>query len=150
MGDEIRHLPILGMPPALLDDVEFRRIGGQEFHMDAWAIDVFEQARSFLLSTEAIPDEQQRALEMPTELLDKGKDIVARDIGGGHREIEVQALVHWRDGDRTSHREAIIAVLTIMDGRLALRCPCAPYRGLDHEATLVNEDYGAALTPGFF
>ena len=150
MGDEISHLAILGVPPALLDDVAFRRIGGQAFHMDAWAIDVVEQSRGFLVSAEAIPDEQPWALEMPTELLDKGKNIGARDIGGGHRAIEAQALVHGRDGDRAGHGEAIMAVPTVMARRLALRCPCASYRGLEHAATLVNADNGTALPPGFF
>jgi len=37
------------------------------------------------MPAEAVPDEEQRALEMPVEGLDKDKDISAVDVRGGDR-----------------------------------------------------------------
>jgi len=54
------------------------------------------------------------------KLLDEAQDIVAGKIVRGDGKIESQALVHWRDGDGTSDREAVMAVPTIMDRGLAL------------------------------
>ena len=102
------------------------------------------------MAAETIPDYQEWALEMPVQLLHERTDIVAGDVGRGHGEIQAQALLEGRDRDGAGHREAIMAVPAIVDGRLALRCPRAAHRGLQHEATLINKDDGAALTPGFF
>jgi hypothetical protein len=48
-----------------------------------WAIEITEQTCSFLVPAEAVPDEEPRAPEMPAEVLDKGKDLVASDFNEG-------------------------------------------------------------------
>ena len=118
--------------------------------MNAGAIEIAEQACRFPVPTEAIPDYQEWALEVPMELLDKAKDIIAREIPLGDGKIEAQALAHGRDGDRAGDGEAVVTLPTIMNGGVPLGCPRAAHRGLEHEATLIDEDYGAVLTPGFF
>jgi hypothetical protein len=150
MGDEVGHLAICGMPPAVLDDIELRRIGGQGFDMDACAINIFEQSRSFLVPTEAIPDEEQRTLEMRSEVLDKGKNIVACEVRGRNGKIEPHVLPDRRDSDGAVYREAIVALPTVMDRSFALGCPRATDSGLEHKAGLINENHGAALTLSFF
>jgi hypothetical protein len=87
---------------------------------------------------------------MPAEVLDKRKDIVASDVGGGDSKIEPETLTYGRDGDRTGHGEAIMPVPTRMHGRLAARGPGPADRGLQPAATLIDQDQGTALTPGFF
>jgi hypothetical protein len=37
-----------------------------------------------------------------------------------------------------------------MDRCLALRCPGTAHRGVQQEAALIDQDQGAALTPGLF
>jgi hypothetical protein len=118
--------------------------------MDAGTIEVAEQACSFLMPAEAVPDEEEWALEMSAEVLDKGKDIVAGDVGGGDRKIEPHVLTYGRNSDGTGHGEALVTVPTIMDGCVPLGGPCPAHRRLEHEATLIEKDNGAALTPGFF
>lgn len=113
-------------------------------------IEVTEQAGGFLVSAEAVPDEEQRAPEMPAEVLDKGKDIVAGNVGRRNGKIQPHALTHRRDGDGGGHRQAVVTVPTRMDGGFPLGCPRPTHRGLQHEATLIEKDDGAALTPGFF
>ena len=150
MGDEVGHLAIFGMAPTVVDDVQIRRISWQEFHMDARAIQVAQQSRSFLMPAEAVPDHEQGTLEMPPELLDKAQDISAREIPRGDGKIEAQALLLGGDGNCTRHGEAVMTVPTIMDGCVPLGGPGAAHRGLKHEACLINKNDGAALTPGFF
>jgi len=117
--------------------------------MDARAIHRLEEARGFAMPTPAIPDAEQRALEMPVELLDKGKDIVAGKMVRRDGKRESEALAHGRDGDGPGHRKAVVAVPALMDRCLALRCPGTAHRGLQHAATLIKENDGTALTPGF-
>jgi hypothetical protein len=56
--------------------------------MNPFAIEVVEEPSGFLMAAEAIPNDQQGSLEMAPELLDKGKNILASDVSGKHREIE--------------------------------------------------------------
>src|SRR5262249_50752255 len=137
-GDEVGHFPIFGMASALLDDIEFRRIGGQEFHMAARAIDMFEQACRFLVPAEAIPDHEQRALEGPVQLLDKGKGLVARDIRRGYGEIEAQAFVDWGDGDGTGHGEAVVTDIYGVSARAMLEAILAGQRDVEALADLAR------------
>ena len=105
-GDEVGHLALVGMPPTLLDDVQFRRRRRQAFHVSPCAIKITEPPGSCLGSAEAIPDEEPRAPEMPTEPLEQGESIVAGAVGGGERNIASQALTPGRDGEGARHREA--------------------------------------------
>ena len=100
--------------------------------------------------TEAVPDQQQRPLEMASQPLHKGKDIIASDVPGNHREIEAHTFLDGRDGHRSRDGEALMAVPTVMELGLPLGGPGAAHRGLEHEATLIDQDQGTALTPGFF
>jgi len=45
------------------------------------SIEIMEYARRFCMAAEALPDHAQRALPMAAELLDEGKDFVARMVG---------------------------------------------------------------------
>ena len=150
LRDEVGHFSILGMAPTMLDGIQFWCIRRELFDMEAGAIEVTQQARGFLVPTEAIPDHQQRTLEMAAELLDKRKDIVPGDVGRRDRKIESQALTPGRDGDGAGDGQAVVTIPTIMDRCLALRCPRPAHRGLQHEAALINQNDRAALTPGFF
>lgn len=149
-GDAVRHLALLGMPPTLRDDVQLRRRRGQELHVDPCAIEITEQSRRLLVSAEAVPDEEQWALAMPAEVLDKGKDLVAGDVGGDEGKIESHTLTHGRDGEGAGHCEAIVAVPTVLDGGVPLRCPGAAHGRLHHETSLSKKNNRTALTPGFF
>jgi hypothetical protein len=57
---------------------------------------------------------------MPTEVLDKGTDIIAGDGGGSDRKIQPYALTHGRERDGAGHRQTVVAVPTSVDRRLAL------------------------------
>ena len=87
---------------------------------------------------------------MAAQLLHTGKDLIAGNVPWGHREIEAQALLQGRHGDSTGDRETIVSVPTVMEGCVPLWCPGAPHRGWQHKAGLINQDEGAAFTPGFF
>lgn len=150
LGDEIGHFAVFGMTPAVVNDIEVRGIRWQKLHVYPPAIELTELPCRFAVSAEAIPDHQERALEVPVELLHEGEDIIAGEIVRGDRKIESQALLLGGDGDRTGHREAIMAVPRIVDRRLALRRPRTAHRRLEHEAGLIKKNKGTAITPGFF
>jgi len=67
------------------------------------AIEIAEQSGRFHVPSEAVPDEEQRAPEMPAEVLDKGTDSVAGQVRGCERKIESHALTHGREGDGAGH-----------------------------------------------
>jgi hypothetical protein len=45
-------------------------------------IDITQQTRGFFVPTEPVPDQQHRPLEMTSQLLDKGKNVIAGDVPG--------------------------------------------------------------------
>src|SRR5262245_43965855 len=150
MRDAVGHLPVFGVAPAVIDHVECRRLCWQELHMDAPAIEVTETPRRCAVPPEAIPDHQQRAREVPVQLLHAGKDIVAREMVRSAGKIPAEAFAHWGYGDGPGDGEAIKPVPTRMDGGLPLRRPGTAPRGLVQKAGLLTEHEGTALTPGFF
>ena len=101
------------------------------------------------MPTPASPDEEPRALAMPVELLGQGQDIVAGKMVRRKGQREAEALAYWREGADPGHRQAVVAVPALRDRCLALRCPGTAHRGLQHAATLIKENDGTALTPGF-
>src|SRR5690242_20405258 len=83
--------------------------------MDTRVIDVLEPSRGFLMPIAALPDEKQRALEVPMELLDKAKDSVDREVGQRDGARQPHALAHGRDSKGAGHRQAIVAIPTGME-----------------------------------
>jgi hypothetical protein len=88
LGDEAGHFPILGMAPTVLDSIEFRCIRRSVCDRDTGAITRLEETSGFAMPTPTIPDDEQGVLQMPVELLDKGKDIIAHQVPRDDREIE--------------------------------------------------------------
>jgi hypothetical protein len=101
------------------------------------------------MAAKALPDHQPGAPEVSGKLLDEGEAIVAGAVGGRAGTVQAQALVEWRYRKRAGHREAIRALPTRVAGGLALGSPRAPHGGVQHKAALIEQDNGAALTPGF-
>ena len=149
MRDEVGHLAVFGVPPGMINDIEFGGIGREELYVHPVPIDLSEQTGGFFVPTEAVPDDEQRALEMASQLLDKRKDIVSGDVPRRDGEIETQTLLHRRQGDGAGYREAIVSVQLAWTGG-APWSPGAAHRGLQHETGLVNKDNSAPFTPGFF
>ena len=110
MRDEVGHLAVFGVPPGMINDIEFGGIGREELYVHPVPIDLSEQTGGFFVPTEAVPDDEQRALEMASQLLDKRKDIVSGDVPRRDGEIETQTLLHRRQGDGAGYREAIVSV----------------------------------------
>jgi hypothetical protein len=64
VGDKVGHLAIFGMPPGMIHDIELGRVGREELYVNPVPIDVTQQPSGFFVPTEAVPDQQQRPLEM--------------------------------------------------------------------------------------
>ena len=62
------------------------------------------------MAAEAIPDEQQGALQRPMEWPNESEAIVAGDVSRGDGKIQAQALWEGRHRDRTGDGEPIMAV----------------------------------------
>jgi len=59
VGDEVGHLPIFSMAPAVVDHVQVRRICWQELHAYLRAIEIVEETRSFAMPAATIPNHRQ-------------------------------------------------------------------------------------------
>jgi hypothetical protein len=149
-GNEVGHLAIFGVAPGMIDDIQLRGVSREVVDMHLLVIEGSEESIRFLVPAETIPDHEQGPLEMAAQLLHKRKEIVAREVLRAHGEIKAYTLLYGGNGDRTSHREAIVAIPTVMDGRVAPRRPRPADRGLEHEAGFIDENERASLTPGFF
>lgn len=97
IGDDVGHLAIRGVPPAVLDDVKLGRIGRQACHMDARTIEVTKPLHRFAVSAAAIPDHQQWVLEMPVQLLHERQDIGAGEMPRGQRTMYFRGNANARN-----------------------------------------------------
>jgi hypothetical protein len=118
--------------------------------MHLFAIEVAQEPSGFLMSTEAVPNDQQRSFEMAPKLLHKRKEIVPGEVLGAHGEIKPYTLLHRGNGDCPGDGETIMAIPAVMHRCVTSRRPGSANRGLQHKAGFVNEDECTALTLGFF
>jgi hypothetical protein len=149
-GNEVGQLAIFGMSPGMIDHIEVGGIGGSLLDMDPVAIEVVQEPCGFLMATEAVPNNQQWALEMAPQLLHKRKEVVPSEILGAYGEIKTYAFLYRGNGDGPSYREPIMAIPAVMHRRVTPRGPRPAYGWLQHKAGFINQDKRTALTLGFF
>ena len=92
MQDEVGHLAVFGVPPGVIDDIELGRVSREKLNVNPLPIDILQQTGGLFVATEAVPDHQQRPLEVPTQLLNEDKDIVSGDVPRDEGEVEAQTL----------------------------------------------------------
>jgi hypothetical protein len=123
----------LQVPPQPFTGIQFRRIGGQALHVEAWGgpsgQELFDEVTA--MNRRPVPEDQQTAGHLAQQMLQKGHDIDGVD----RRLLAVTIqLTFWRDG--TDRREMIPGPPFPEDG-------CLTYWSIRADAT------GPGREPGF-
>ena len=151
-GPQVRQGIALEVAPEHFYGVEFRRISREEERMDP--IGSLEEAGNALGSMRlgAIPDDEERLLELAHEATQKPQDPSSRDIGLRiHGKVKSYPLPSRRGGQCSNHRDFPMATpLMVEDGGLTTWCPGPADQGGQQEAALVDKDDVGLQSAGFF
>lgn len=144
-GAQVGDLPVLEVAPDVLNRIEFRRIGWQVVKDDTIALGLDECAhQSALVGLEAVPNDQQLALDLARERGQELHQLWALDAAGEEPEVEVPEG-HAGNGGALLPGEAVLQHRRLPLGRPGAH-PGRPFA----QSRFVDEDEGAPLAPGFF
>jgi len=131
--------------PQVLDGVEIGAVRWQEGHLDmpVEGIEVLADQRGAMRSG-AIPDDQQRLLEVRFERLEKLDHLFFLDAAF------VQPKQVVRPTEPGNRRHMIPVEMKLDDRRLPFQRPGADPGGAFADTGFVDENYQSAFSPGFF
>lgn len=142
---EVGQFVLLPVGPEIFDRIEFGSVGRQVGHRDAIAMGFHVAAHpETAVDLCPVPDDEDLAGKEAPELTEEGDDL------GGADGSPVQTEAKGAAGVAGNGGQFLPVEAELEDGRLAYRRPGAHTVGLLGEATLVDEDDGAALAQGFF
>lgn len=131
--------------PHIFHWIEFRRIGGQPFDLDATLgrgdVMLNEQAA---VNRRAIPDHQQLSRNVPPEMPEKFDDLRAFNAPGMNLEVEPPQC------QTTDDRKALPVEGLLQDGCLSARSPGANPGGPGTQPAFVDKDESPPLLAGLF
>src|SRR5882672_1090879 len=144
-GTEVGERMALEPGPQVLHRIQIGRIRGQELDLDMTIdrVQVFAYQPA-VMSTRAVPEDEQRYLQVRFERLEKLHDLLLFDAALVQSEQIVQA------GQARDDRDVIPVEVELDDRGLAPLRPGAHPGGPFADAGLVDEDDQAAFALGFF
>lgn len=132
--------------------VELRSIGREEERMNP--LGSFKESGDALgpMRLGAVPDDDERLLQLAHKSAQKAHDPVGRDVGLGiHGKVKSYPLPVRREGQCGDHRDLPMATsLVIEDGGLATRRPGPADQRGQQEAALIDKDDVGLQSAGFF
>ena len=136
---------LLAISPDVFDRIEFRRIGGQTFQMDAPVLlgDVFPDQPAAVRG-QTIPDDREPAADVLLEMLEKLDHLRGLDAAGKKSEIEVP------NGDACYGRKTVPVEGILQHGSLTARGPGSDPMGPLAQSAFVHKNDRSALLEGFF
>lgn len=150
VGDEVRQVGVLGVIPNLFDRIEFGGVGREKGRFNRLGKSSPQFSRGGFMNTGTIPDHKQVPPQGSTQLGDEVFDCGRVDILGMDAEVNAQATLFGRNGNRRNDGEAVVAVPRIVDRSLSPWRPRPADHRLQHEPALVQKDKGGVIGPRFF
>src|SRR5581483_447594 len=144
-GTQVGDLMLFQIGPNGFDRVELGRVGRQERNGEA-AILLFQPLPQglALVRSHAVPNDQQRARDLPDQGTEKLDDLLGTDRAIEEAEVKAPPA-QSSDGRHLLPREALLD-----HGGVSFQRPGAGDRTLLRQARLVYEDDGSALPLGVF
>ncbi len=140
----------VGLGPDIFSGIEFRGIGGELFDVESGMEGDPLLHCAAAMDRAPIPQQDNRAPQVPKQVLEEGADIQSREIAGAQREREGQPFSLGRDGQRTDRGDPMLLGDVAYDGGTALRRPRAGYGGDEQEARFIEEDQMGATSLSVF
>lgn len=138
--------------PEHLDRVELGCIGREVISAHSLGAGKMSIHELGAVGVGAIPDHEQRLLDLPAEVTEEGSNFDGRDIGIGiEGKIKSYALPAGRHGQsRDDGYLPMGSPGSPKDWGVPAQCPGAPDYGCHHEAALVDKDDVRFQSAGFF
>ena len=139
IGATVGEAPF-GVGPDGFIGIELRGVGRKQLEVEPReAAADFSDPFAFV-NARVVPDHDDSPAEMAQQVAEKIAHLVVPDVLRVALEVQADALAASRDGDSRDHRDAIMPVAMMNDGRRSARSPCLSHRGDQEEARLVDED----------
>jgi len=148
---EIGKVGVLAVIPGLLGRVEFGGICRKPFHPDLCGptLQVLPN-RAPLVNAPTVKDEHEPPAEMPPETPQEAHHIFATDVLLLSLPVEPEPASPWCQANRTDDRKSVVPLPFPLNRRLPSRGPSPSHHRLEHEATFVQKNDAAPLSPGVF
>ncbi len=142
----------LEVGPEVLHGIELRGIGREGKGMEAGMSGEEGSGEERAVSVQAIPQQDDGALEVPLQVLEERDDAKAVDIAiGMETEGEAHPVPGWRNAQGGDGRHLLMAPRALQqDGRGVAGPPAAPHNRSHEKARLVKEDEPGFQSRGFF
>jgi len=139
VGATVGETPF-GVGPDRFVRVELRGIGRKVFEMQPGEpMADFSNPFSFV-NARVVPDDEDVAAKVVQQVPEEFADLVVSDVFRVASEVQADAPPPGSNGDARNHRDAIMPVAMMNEGRLSARGPCLSHRGDQEETRLVYED----------
>lgn len=148
--NEVGQIAVFGVRPNLLHRIEVWGVGRQRRELERFRKPLLEVSSRGSVNAPSIPDHDQFPPQLSTQIDDEILDSVRLDVLGMDLEVDVQAVLFGRNGDRRDDGEPVVTVPRIMNRGLTGGSPSAPDHRLQHEPALVHEDQDGFSCPSFF
>ncbi len=129
-----------GVGPDGFVGVELRGVGRKAFEMQPREPTADFPNRFSFVNAGVVPDHDDMPAEVAQQVAEEFADPAVPDVRGVALEVQADATTPGSNGDARNHRDAIMPVAMINDGRLTARSPGLSHRGDQEEARLVDED----------
>lgn len=150
IGATVGEAPF-GVSPDGFIGIELWGVGRKQLEMQSReAAADFSDSFAFV-NVRVVPDHDDSPAEMAQQVAEKIAYLVVADVLRMALEVQADALAAGSDGDSRDHRDAIMPVAMMNEGRLPARRPGLSNRGDQEEARLVDEnDVGTQPRSVFF
>ena len=140
----------IALAPDELGRVEFRGIGREPLHMDSRTLRQITLNLLAPVDGAAVPQENDRAPEMPEQMLQEREDMQASEVVATQPDIKADALAIGGDADRVDGRDLVLPVKVVQVRCLSAKRPGAFNVRNEQKSTFVEEDQVRSQLPGFF
>lgn len=150
VGDKVGQVGVLGMAPDLFDRIQFGGVRWEKSHLYGLGKAFPQFSGGGFVNTGSVPDHDQVSPQTPMQFGDEVFHHGRLDVLGIDAEVNAQASLFGRKGDRRDDGEAVMAVPRIVDRGLPPGRPRTADHRLQLEPALVQKDKGGVIGPPFF
>lgn len=142
---QIGNLMLLEIGPDRFNRIEFGGVSRQACNRDM-SVQFFQPGANLAAAMDrsAIPDDQQRPLDLTLERAEKFDDLLGANGAGKEPKVKL------REGQTGNGRELLPGKTVLKNRRLAAQAPGAGDAGPFAQSGFVDEDDGAVFSLGFF
>ncbi len=139
VGATVGQTPF-GVGPDGFVGVELRGVRRKVFEMQSWKSAADFPNRFSFVNAGVVPDDENVSAKVAQQVPEEFADLVVSNVFRVAPEVQADASTPGSNREARDHRDAIMPVAMMNEGRLTARGPGLSHRGNQEEARLVDED----------